>query len=280
MLMPPEDSQQRQKLKCRVGPHASRPLPVLAHRPAQAVEQPNGQDQLHVLPIPAADLEEQESQVEPQVGNGGAVVIYQTAQVRVGLNVQVLRLEGGVEGQKHFRQMAEQEQGQIHGAESAGEPHGPQPRWERTPGAAPGQQACPEPGPGHAGDEEPDKAVNPRDGDELTSLGVGHQSPIKETRPLHPASGAGHADAHRERQDDPPGGVAARLPAAGLARDEPPGSTPGDAGETGSPFRRRNPSTRAPPRSWHRVRQKARRAAAGRERDRVAGWLTWLVWIG
>src|ERR1039458_1278922 len=49
------------EIKVPVGPHASRPLPVLAHRPAQAVEQPNGQNQLHVLPIAATDFEDQKT---------------------------------------------------------------------------------------------------------------------------------------------------------------------------------------------------------------------------
>ena len=92
-----------------VRPHAIGPLPVLAQRPAQAIEHPNGDNQLHVLPIAAADFKEQKPQVEPQVLNGRAVVAKQPAETRVGVKIRVLRLEGSIERQKHLWEMVEQE---------------------------------------------------------------------------------------------------------------------------------------------------------------------------
>ena len=87
MLIPPEDSQHRQKLK------AALPQTALAHfqfwqraRPA-AVDEPDGRDEDDVLPLPTGGLEGQQAEVTAQVGQRRAAVVGQATQARVGREV-------------------------------------------------------------------------------------------------------------------------------------------------------------------------------------------------
>ena len=97
--------------------------------------------------------------------------------------------------------------------------------------AAPGQQAGPQPGPGHARNEEPKETVGPGYRHTLPKGVVGLEMAVEETGPLHPAAVAGDANAHRKGQDDPARSVWTGLPGARFAGNEPPGGPPGHPGK-------------------------------------------------
>src|SRR6185436_1045110 len=142
----------------------------------------------------------------------GTVIVREPAQVGIGLKIQVLRLEVCVERHEIFRKMIEEVKGQVGSAKTASQTEHPLPGANGPFRSAPGKQARADASPRDASDEEPDKTVDPRDGDPFPRSRVGLQMAIKKARPLHPTPSTRQADADRERKDDPTGSVRTRLP--------------------------------------------------------------------
>ncbi len=146
----------------------------------------------------------------------------------------VSRFERLIEREEPLMMAIEESPRKMGHSDAAGDADNPVPPAGDSQRARPGQQARADAGPRHARDEEPQKAIGPRDGDKLVARRVGHQLATEEAGPLHPALSPGQSDSQRHRQDNPARRIAPRLLPRRVMRDVPPGGPPGHPREDAS----------------------------------------------